>query len=304
MNRWTQKVFNKNNFLADDGFNILVGFHRIFGILYIGFDSKQTYFKQVLLIIYGLFIWSIVFIFNTPCLLVCFLKKEQIGSVYSFYFFNFVLTSVNVVNIFTAIIFSIRGLRFQKLIEKLRKFSINNKSLIHLKIFVYLNVTILITIIIVKSILFGIRFDYFYVFKIIEDSASEVLADQTQFLLIYFSLYVTSIILEFNTKLKDSFSSINCVYNFKELRNTIVNTQKIINKINRILSPCLLLTFSLRTVGIIFFCSSLYKSFADDSHLPVNFYLSILIMKVTRLLVCCVFVDRMNQKVSYIKEYN
>jgi hypothetical protein len=301
MNRWAQKVFNKNNFLANDGFNILIGFHRIFGILYIGFDSKQTYFKQVLLIIYGLFIWSIVFILNTPCLLVCFRKT---GSDYSFYFFNFVLTSLNVVNIFTAIIFSIRGLRFQKLIEKLRKLAINNKSFKHLKIFVYLNVTILIIIIIVKSILFGIHFNYFYVFKIIEDSATEVLADQTQFLLIYFSLYVTSIIQEFNSKLKHSFSSTNCVYNFKQLRNTIVNTQKIINKINHILSPCLLLTFSLSTVIIIFFCSFPYKSLATDSQIQGNIFLPYSIMIATRLLLCCVFVDRMNQKVSYIKEYN
>jgi hypothetical protein len=270
MNRWAQKVFNKNNFLAGDGFNILIGFHRIFGILYIGFDSKQSYLKQVLLIIYGLFIWSIVFIFNTPCLLVCSLKKEQIGSIYSFYFFNFFFISFNFVNIFTAIIFSIRGLRFRKLIEKLRKFAINDKSLIHLKILVYLNVTILITIIIVKSILFGIRLNNFSVFRIIEDSASEVLLDQTGFLLIYFSLYVTSIIQEFNAKLKHSFSSRNYVYNFKQLRNTIANTQKIINKINRILSPCLLLIFSLSTVIIIFFCSNLHKSFATGSQLPGN----------------------------------
>jgi hypothetical protein len=299
MNRWAQKVFNKINFLVDDGFNILVGFHRVFGILYIGFDSKQPYLKQVLLIIYGLFIWSIVFIFNTPCLFVCSLKKELIGSIYSFYFFNFVLTSLNVVNIFTAIIFSIRGLRFQKLIEKLRKSAIDDKSFIHLKILVYLNVTILITIIIVKSILFGIHFNYFSVFKIIEDSASEVLLDQTGFLLIYFSLYVTSIIQQFNVKLKHSFSSRNCVYNFKQLRNTIANTQKTINKINRILSPCLLLIFSLNTVIIIFFSSFLLKSFATDSQLRKNIFLPYVIMTTIRLLVCCVFVDRMNQKVSY-----
>jgi hypothetical protein len=299
MNRWAEKVFNKNNFLADDGFNILVGFHRISGILYIGFHSKETYLKQVLLIIYGLFIWTIVFIFNTPFLLDWFLKKEQIGIAHSFYFLNFVLIILNIVNIFTAINFSIRGLRFQKLIEKIRKFAINNKSLRNLKILVYLNVTILIALIIVKSILLRIPFNYFYVFKIIEDSASEVLVDQTGFLLIYFSLYVTSIIQEFNEKLKQSFSRTNSVYNFKELRNTIVNTQKIINKINRILSPCLLLIFSLNTFCIVFFCSFLHKSFVTDSQLPINIFLHYSIMTAIRLLVCCVFVDRMNQKVSY-----
>ena len=148
---WIKNILNKFNFASEDGFNVLIAFHRLSGILYVGYDSKLTKTKIFSLIIYGLFIWSVVFIANTPCLMECFINKEQIGGNFSFYIFNFLITFLNIINIFTAIVYSTRGHKFKKLIKKLQSFVTDKKLCKQLRFLVYLNITLL-------SILFMAKF--------------------------------------------------------------------------------------------------------------------------------------------------
>ena len=55
-----------------------------------------------------------------------------------------------------------------------------------------------------KCFALKLNFDYILIFKLIEEFATEVMLDQTVFLLIYFSLYFVIIIQQLNKNLKIS----------------------------------------------------------------------------------------------------
>ena len=123
--------------------------------------------------------------------------------------------------------------------------------------------------------------------------------DQTVFLLIYFSLYFIIIIQQLNRNLKKSLNE-KTVLNLDELHKRIASIQKMIKKANNLLSPCLLIIIIFYTFCLIIICYFAQKSLQSESRLPLTPLTFYLILTSVRLLICCIFVDRMNNKVSYL----
>ena len=284
---------------VSNGFDILVTYHRISGILYLGYGRSQKRLYKLLLIVWGLFVLSLTTILNTPCLVHCFLDEKIYSGKFAFFLFNFIFGTSTANNIFSTIVISRRGRAFNKLIKSLNRLISDRKSLRKQKILTIIMVTYSVILVIIKIILVnGVseRISYHHLIRASEDFFSEVMADTITFLLIYFSNYITIAVEELNASLKDKFKKNEI--DFDGIHQTIIKIQKIIKKANNLLSPCLILVFITNIFFIVTFWF-LIENMAD--HAMQNKFIKLiplLSLYIIRLFFCCMFVDRMNVKVT------
>ncbi|CAG2110009.1 unnamed protein product [Medioppia subpectinata] len=281
-----------------DGFNTLVSFHRLAGILYLGYGPNQTLIKKTIWLAYGTAVWAIVGITNTPCMLECFLRKSEFTNIIGFYVFNTMFTIFNVCNLINALVVTVRGGDFYRLITNLQEFTIDGKSLRKLRIGVYMYIMLSFLMMVRKVTMFNFTFDLSYpkfsgfnCLKIFEDCATEVMTDSTGFLLIYFSYYLTLIIVEFTQSIRRSDAG-----NVDDVRRQVVRIETMIKVANRLLNPCLLLVFTINMFILIIFCFLIHNLINIESKFSVRVVWPLLVIYAVRMFVWCVFVDRLNQK--------
>lgn len=281
-----------------NGFNIVVIYHRFSGIVYLGYGRCPSRLLKVVLIIWALFVWSLTFVLNTPCLIHCFFEKNNHVNQTGFVVFNTLFICFTINNIFTAFTISRRGQRIYKLIKSLNNLVINDKTLRKQKILAILLVTYSAGMALMKVILINANnneFSYHNLFRAMEDWFSESMADTIIILLIYLSTYVSTIIEELNNGLKDQLK--NNEIDFEGIHKTICKLHKIVKKANIILSPCLILVFVLNISFVVAF-AYLYQNLIDEDFREHTYIMiPLLSLYSMRLFFCCLAVDRMNVKV-------
>ena len=282
-----------------DGFEILLYFHRMTGILYLGYGQSVTKWKQICLLAWGILVWMWVIIHNTPCLVTCF--HQQFKNILALYIFNATFVILSAINVFSAIVYTTRGHRFLLLIDDLNKSVVNKKSLKTLRIIVVLYIIVTIFTIIAKIALLKRIWSFYDIFRTMEDIFSEIMTDQTGLLLVYLSHYISIIIQELNESIKKSYEMTTNDINFDELYEKITKIQKLIKRANRILNPCLILMFILHIfflISIGFFIQNSSKSLSKGNF-SYEYTSSLILIFALRMLTWCLFVDKLNQKVNF-----
>ena len=295
------EIGDKINEITGDGFDTLVNFHRLGGILYIGYGKYTTKWRQICIILWGVLVWSWVTIANTPCLLACYMVEYKETHLTSFYLFNVMFITSTIANIFCSIVISIRGHRFQVLIEDLNKSVVNKHCLRTLKLIVILFI-IISTISVLMKFAILMSDDYLSFVHIIrgfEDLFSEIMSDQTGILLIYLSHYISIIIAELNEYIEKSFElEINDI-DFDYLYEKITKIQKLIKRANSLLSPCLIITFMFNLFFLMFIAFFIQHSPLTESKFNLKNFWPLIFIFVVRIFIWCLFVDKMNEKVCF-----
>ena len=294
-------IIEKNDDSPGDGFDILVKFHRLAGVLYLGYGKSVKQWQNVGLIMWGVMVWSWVAIASIPCLLTCVTEKMKNITQTNYYLLHFSFVVFMVSNIFSAVVFTLRGHRFRLLIEDLNKSVVNRKSLKTLKYIVILSIIISFLFIFGKSATFWtqntVNITYIDWLRVIEDCFSEIIFNQTGLLLIYLSHYISIIIQELNDTIKKSFEFESKEVDFDEFYERIIRIQKYIKRANSLLSPCLIVVFMLNIFFLITFGFFIQISSDSETYFNYTFVCPIASVFALKIFIWCLFVDRMNQKV-------
>ena len=297
------KITDKMN-TSEDGFRILIRFHRLAGILYLDYDQNAKKWQRICLVLWAIFVWSLVALANIPCLLNCYTEEFKNINGINFYLLNVIFIVFMVINILSAIIYTMRGHAFRLVVEDMNKLVINKKYLKSLRLLLFLYITLSVLFILAKIIIirFHREFHYTDLIRVWEDIFSEIMADQTGLLLMFFSYFISIIIEELNQSIKNTTKLETNEIDFDDIYEKITKIQKIIKRVNSLLSPCLLLMFVLN----IFFLITIGYFVQNYSDSLVSFTIKdvwpIILVHSLRMFFWCLFVDKMNQKVCYKKK--
>src|SRR5579883_1989715 len=103
MNKIISKFLQNNN-NKNDAFEILVYYHRLFGIEYVGYKNTKFNIKNAVIVIYGIILGIIILIVNTSCLLFCRDKRSILGGTLAMIIHHISLLLMTCSNLFAMII--------------------------------------------------------------------------------------------------------------------------------------------------------------------------------------------------------
>ncbi len=247
-----------NSFKVNDVFDLIITIHKFFGIAYYGYDSDRTlrqYLLYLFQILYQICIYIAIIWLNKLFL------DQSIANNRDFFanaggnsFLISLIISI-CISIINSIVYSLKGKQIKELIERLRKLAqnyANNKEVLSKK-----SKPILYTVVIFHSILFlwficgfvPIAYKINFYWFLISVFYSNFFIHLTDFYVIYFTNYIVIIEELFNDKLKHLYESGITLTSsdVKNLKKQFFEIQSLINNLNNILSPLLLIIFGFFT---------------------------------------------------------
>jgi len=303
----------KNNL---DKFDLIVQIYRFVGITYYGYNKPESKLKHILYAIYNFFMYLIVLIISSPCLLSSFNCNQNQNKK----FFNkdiglnqlmVYLIVRDIIGIASSLIYSTRGQQFRELIEELRNLfnELNGSLKLFKHLFLQIFLFILLSIItIIGFIVSHRRFDAKKLFLSILEAVGHFyicfLFLSTEYFIVYFTNYLAilqKLYSEYLLNYNKTYLNNNDV---KEIKSKFFRIQNLIDSVSKILSPLLLLSCGslfYNLVNCLFFT---VKSFWNtESHYDQIFMSHNvgIVFYIIRLLFSCLYSERVNKQVFFRK---
>ena len=110
LNKQTQSA-NEVDIKSIDKFDQIVNYHSVIGLIYYGYNSKQSILKRIILICYQISIFAMILNFCTPCLIHtfdCRYKRLTFTEIcFRQVWLYFVIRNAN--SIISCVLFSLKG---------------------------------------------------------------------------------------------------------------------------------------------------------------------------------------------------
>lgn len=291
---------SKPQIKINDKFEVIVKVHHLFGLMYYRYrDGKYKFRHFVISIMYQFFIFALIINFCTPCLLHqfdCHFKRTFLDNGYALWYwqgFCFCIIK-NVVAIVSCLAFSFKGTKIRRLIEELRKFihqiASGDQSLDASNVCKKLNVYMLV----LHISIFGnfLAFELFHIitnqisgtvliYVSISEFYSEALNFSADFFLIYFVTYLSIVYNLFICHLRCCAQYCLTYDDIKALKANLTTFGELVNKINELLCPSLLLIVAQITYETITCLYLIVRSFQ-----VANVLATVYVPTVTGIVVC------------------
>jgi hypothetical protein len=296
-----------NSFKVNDAFDLIITIHKFFGVSYYGYDSDRT-LRQYLLYLFPILYQICIYI------AIIWLNKLSFYNLIANYRDIFANTGgksflidmiISIcISITNSIVYSLKGKQLKELIERLRKLAqnyANNREVLNKKL-----KPMLYIVIIFHSILFfcfvpgfvPIAYKINFYWPLISEFYSSLFIHLTDFYVIYFTNYIVIIQELFNNKLKHLYESEITLTSsdVKNLKKQFFEIQSLINSLNNILSPLLLIIFGYFTYQGIVIILLTFRALtnANDYIFPSIISLAIIII---RLCTICFCAEKINNQV-------
>jgi hypothetical protein len=296
-----------NSFKVNDAFDFIIKIHKFFGIAYYGYDSDRTlrqYLLYLFQILYQICIYIAIIWLNK-----LWLDKSMANNRDFFtnpggnsFIINIIISIC--ISITNSIVYSLKGKQMKELIERLRKLSqnyANNRQVLNKKSKLIVYIVVIFHSILLLWFIFGfvpIAYIIKFYWILIGQFYSIFLVHLTDFYVIYFTNYIVIIQQLFNDILKHLYESEITLTSsdVKYLKKQFFEIQSLINTLNNILSPLLLIIFGYFTYeGIVSILLTLRAlSNFKDFILTSTIGLAIIII---RLFTICFCAEKINNQV-------
>jgi hypothetical protein len=296
-----------NSFKVNDAFDFIIKFHKFFGIAYYGYDFDRTlrqyllYLFQILyqVCIYIVIIWLNILSFDK------FMANNRnfFANAGGKSFLIDLIISI-CISITNSIVYSLKGKQMKELIERLRKLAknyANNRQVLNKKSkpIVYIMVifhAILLFCFISAFVPIAYKINLYWL--LISKFYSSIFIHLTDFYVIYFTNYIVIIQQLFNDKLKHLYESEITLTSsdVKNLKKQFFEIQSLINSLNNILSPLLLIIFGHFTYEGIVTILLTFRALTNENYYILTSIIGLAIV-IIRLLTICFCAEKINNQV-------